>query len=125
MSPRLVFRTACRSDMTAFHMTRSDQQMYCRDLRRPPNPARRQHPRTPLGFGAQPWWDGVLQQVSERIGTMGLSGRKTVLDQAAEVAEALLPTIEAAVDTAREKAIPLLNEAREAAAPILAQGKEL
>jgi hypothetical protein len=65
---------------------------------------------------------------------MGLRKKKTLMDQAADIVEAILPTIEGAVDTAREKAVPLLtdardravpliHEARESARPILAQGK--
>src|SRR5262245_42909676 len=54
-----------------------------------------------------------------------MARNKTLIDQAAETIEAVLPTIESAVESAREKATPLLEEARENAGPILEQGKAL
>jgi vacuolar-type H+-ATPase subunit H len=54
---------------------------------------------------------------------MHLRKKKTLMDQAAEFAEQIIPTLEAAVDTAKEKAGPMIEDAREQAAPLLAQGR--
>ncbi|HEY3015895.1 MAG TPA: hypothetical protein VGJ41_12335 [Nocardioides sp.] len=67
---------------------------------------------------------------------MRLRKKKTFMDQATDFAESLLPTIESAVETAREKAgpmiqdardraVPLIHEARESAAPLIAQGRSI
>lgn len=56
---------------------------------------------------------------------MGIRRKKTLIDQAAEFAESILPQIESAVDSAREKAGPALADARAKAAPLLAEGKAL
>ena len=42
---------------------------------------------------------------------MGLRKKKTLMDQAADIVEGIRPTIESAVETARDKAGPLLTEA--------------
>ena len=43
---------------------------------------------------------------------MGFRKKKTLMDQAADIVEGIRPTIESAVETARDKAGPLLTEAR-------------
>ncbi|MFZ2502689.1 MAG: hypothetical protein WAW88_08480, partial [Nocardioides sp.] len=50
-----------------------------------------------------------------------MARKKSLIDQAAEFAESVLPQIEAAVETAKEK----YDEAMAAAAPVLADGKSL
>jgi cytoskeletal protein RodZ len=56
---------------------------------------------------------------------MGIRRKKTLIDQAAEFAESILPQIESAVDSAREKAGPAIADARAKAKPLLAEGKAL
>jgi hypothetical protein len=51
--------------------------------------------------------------------------KKSLGESASEFAEAILPTIGTAVDSAREKAVPMIQDAREKAAPYLAEGKVL
>ncbi|HQR26797.1 MAG TPA: hypothetical protein PLP61_07140 [Nocardioides sp.] len=53
------------------------------------------------------------------------NSEKSLITQAAELAETVRPTIESAMTAAKEVALPLLNDAREKAAPILADGKAL
>lgn len=56
---------------------------------------------------------------------MGIRRKKTLIDQAAEFAESILPQIESAVDSARDKAGPALADAKAKAKPLLAEGKAL
>lgn len=56
---------------------------------------------------------------------MGIRRKKSLIDQAAEFAESILPQIESAVDSARDKAGPAIADARAKAAPLLAEGKAL
>ena len=60
---------------------------------------------------------------------MGIRRKKSLIDQAGEFAENLLPTIESAMETAREKAGPVIAEgkslAREKAGPVIAEGRTL
>ena len=48
---------------------------------------------------------------------MGFRKKKTLMDQAADIVEGIRPTIESAVDTARDKAGPLITDARDKAGP--------
>jgi vacuolar-type H+-ATPase subunit H len=78
-----------------------------------------------------------MEQTGEREErVMRLRKKKTFMDQATDFAESLLPTLESAVETAREKAgpliqdakdraVPLIHEARDNAAPLLAQGRSI
>jgi len=61
---------------------------------------------------------------SERTGSMGFRKKKTLRDQAADIVDSILPTIESAVDSARERAVPLLNDARDKAGPMLNDARE-
>lgn len=56
---------------------------------------------------------------------MATRSDKSLITQAAELAESIMPTIESAVTAAKETALPLLNEAKEATAPLIADGKAL
>jgi vacuolar-type H+-ATPase subunit H len=49
--------------------------------------------------------------------------KKTLIDQAADLAETALERVESAIEQARETAAPKVAEAREKAAPILAEAK--
>lgn len=51
--------------------------------------------------------------------------KHSLMDSAAEAAENIRPTIESAMDTAREKAVPLIHDARERATPLLQDGRDL
>ena len=55
---------------------------------------------------------------------MGFRKKKTLMDQAADIVEGIRPPIESAVETARDKAGPLLTEARDKAGPILTDARD-
>ncbi len=55
---------------------------------------------------------------------MGFRKNKTLMDQAGEIVDQILPAIESAVDTAKEKAGPLLNDARGHARDFAADARE-
>lgn len=55
---------------------------------------------------------------------MGLRRKKSLIDQAADYVEGVIPQIESAVATAKEKALPILNDARDKAAPVIAEARE-
>lgn len=56
---------------------------------------------------------------------MATRTEKSLITQAAELAESIMPTIESAMTAAKETALPLVNEAKEVTAPLLADGKAL
>ncbi|MDT0202392.1 hypothetical protein [Nocardioides sp. AE5] len=56
---------------------------------------------------------------------MGIRKKKTLSDQATEFAEGILPAIGSAMETAREHAVPLIEEAREKAGPMIAEGRQI
>ncbi len=56
---------------------------------------------------------------------MAQQSEKSLMTQAAELAETVLPAIESAYESAKEAAGPLLEEAKVTVAPLIADGKEL
>ena len=56
---------------------------------------------------------------------MAIRRNKSLLTQAAEFAESVLPTLETAVGAAKEAALPLLADAKGKAAPLLAEGRAI
>lgn len=56
---------------------------------------------------------------------MAIRRKKSLITQAAEFAESVLPTLESAYGAAKDAAGPLLSDAKDKAAPLLADGKSL
>ncbi len=54
---------------------------------------------------------------------MGLRRKKSLIDQASDIIDDAKPKIEAAVTTAKDKALPLLADAKDKATPVLADAK--
>src|SRR6478609_5217775 len=135
MSPRLVFKMACWSAMSA---SRSRWGVAdCADGYTTEGAVVRFVPSDPPTIAKWPVrWphtrlaDGAMIESAghdERKIPMGLRKNKSILDQASdtvtEYVEQVRPQLEAAVATAREKAGPALADAREKAAPVIADAR--
>jgi PHD/YefM family antitoxin component YafN of YafNO toxin-antitoxin module len=55
---------------------------------------------------------------------MGLRRNKSLIDQASDYVEELIPQLEAAVLSARDKAAPIIADARDKAAPVIADARD-
>lgn len=55
---------------------------------------------------------------------MGIRKKKTLIEQAADYVEQVRPHVEQAVESARDKAVPLLVEARDRAVPVIEDARD-
>ncbi|MGH3361046.1 MAG: hypothetical protein ACRDOM_01180 [Nocardioides sp.] len=55
---------------------------------------------------------------------MGLRRKKSLIDQAADYVEGVIPQIESALTGAKDRAMPVLNDARDKAAPVLNDARD-
>jgi hypothetical protein len=55
---------------------------------------------------------------------MGLRRKKSLIDQATDYVEGVIPQIESAVASARDKALPLIADARDKAAPVISDARD-
>ena len=56
--------------------------------------------------------------------SMGIRKKKTLMEQASDYVEQVRPHVEQAVETARDRAVPLLTEARDKAVPVLEDARD-
>src|SRR3954453_11973952 len=125
MSPRLVFRTACWSAMSASRsreLVRADPPMRSNPARPPPGVRARGRP---VGYGADMMgWDDQTRGRS----AMGIRRNKTILEQAADyvdtVMEAASEKAGPAITDVLDKAGPMLADAKDKAAPALTSAKD-
>ena len=59
-----------------------------------------------------------------KIPPMGIRKQKTLIEQAADYVEQVRPHVEQAVESARDKAVPLLVEARDRAVPVIEDARD-
>src|SRR5207342_1431458 len=114
MSPRLVFRTACWSAMSASRIwvAAAPRSSHARQLTS--STARVRDGGRPVGYGADMMgWDHETRGRS----AMGIRRNKTILEQAADY-------VDAVVEAASEKAGPAIADAFDKAGPILADAKD-
>ena len=55
---------------------------------------------------------------------MGIRRKKTLIEQASDYVEQMRPHVEQAVETARDRAVPLLTDARDKAVPLLEDARD-
>src|SRR4051794_10906748 len=114
MSPRLVFRTACWSAMSASRsreLVPADPPMRSNPARPPPGVRARGRP---VGYGPDMMgWDDETRGRS----AMGIRRNKTILEQAADY-------VDTVVEGAREKAGPAIADAKDKAGPVLADARD-
>jgi len=59
-----------------------------------------------------------------KIPTMGIRKKKTLIEQAADYVDQVRPHVEQALESARDRAVPLLAEARDRAVPVLEDARD-
>ncbi len=64
------------------------------------------------------------EPIERKIPTMGIRKKKSLIEQAADYVDQVRPHVEQAVESARDKAVPLLVEARDRAVPVIEDARD-